>query len=381
MEQYKPPRLSCFEGARNDLCALSEVASCEFVLVVANETTLEASGASDAVATFLAQHKHIWLSGFRSNAQLDALQRYAHVVKDAPISSVVAVGGGTAIDIAKILRASLQWGRDPSDLSHGIGLGSARPVRLIAMPTTAGSGSEATSFAVMYSGVHKLSIDHPSLLPDVAIIDPDLTASVSPLQAASSGLDALCQSIESLWSCQATEASIQIATRACQICWGNIVSNVYAPSRHTRAAMCEASHLAGRAINVSRTTACHALSYGISASYGVPHGYAVAMFLSPVFDLNAAITVDTASAAVNASECRVRLAKLASTIGCNTIEEAAEAIKELCRKLRVPTRLRDVGVERSAVSSLLGSVDASRLRNNPRVLAGGDIANLLVSMW
>lgn len=200
---------------------------------------------------------------------------------------VIAVGGGTVMDAAKVLNAILASalpaaGLLAEDLSEVL----RRPVRpLLAIPTTAGTGAEATSFAVLYDGDKKHSIEHPALMPSDVLLVPDFTASVPPYQAACSGFDAFAQATESLWARGATDESRAYARKALRLC-RCLPDAVHAPTPLVRADMQQAAYWSGRAINISKTTAAHAFSYVLTAHYGVPHGHAVAMLLPAIIACN-----------------------------------------------------------------------------------------------
>src|SRR5262249_51347864 len=140
-----------------------------------------------------------------------------------------------------------------------------RGLPLVAIPTTAGSGSEATPFAVLYVGHVKHSIAGPAMLPDVAIVDPSLTDSMSPALTAVTGMDAFSQAVESYWCIHSTERSKAYARRAIALVLEHLEVAVTAPREENRRAMSKAAHLAGRAIAITKTTGAHALSYPLTS--------------------------------------------------------------------------------------------------------------------
>ena len=178
------------------------------------------------------------------------------------VDAFIAVGGGTTIDTAKLLNLAVVSGMPIKELLTQ----KTAPERLLpymAFPTTAGTGAEATRFAVCYDGDTKYSIDFEAIRPsDVALV-PEFTATLPAYQKASTNFDAYAQAVESLWARGATEESSGYANRALAL-----MSEGNWP---------EASYWAGRAIDISRTTAAHAFSYYLTSHYGIPHGHAVYM--------------------------------------------------------------------------------------------------------
>jgi len=185
--------------------------------------------------------------------------------------AIVTIGGGSVIDLGK------------SILYRSIEKNKKLPL-FIAVPTTAGSGSEATQFAVVYEGQNKVSWVNELLLPGVAVLDPELTYSLSPNQTAVSGMDVMAQAIESWWSLASGDASKLFASAAIQLWMQYFPDAVKDPTEELREKMQLAAYQAGKAINITRTTGPHALSYYLTANHQVPHGQAVSLFL-PLFFL------------------------------------------------------------------------------------------------
>ena len=178
------------------------------------------------------------------------------------VDAFIAVGGGTTIDTTKLLNLAIVSKVPVKDLL----ISKTAPEKLLpcmAFPTTAGTGAEATRFAVCYDGEEKYSIDFEVIRPsDVALV-PDFTATLPTYQKLSTNFDAYAQAVESLWAKGATDASKECANRALELMKANN--------------WLEASYWAGRAIDISRTTAAHAFSYYLTSHYGIPHGHAVYM--------------------------------------------------------------------------------------------------------
>jgi alcohol dehydrogenase class IV len=186
-----------------------------------------------------------------------------------PSQAVLAIGGGSVLDIAKAV------------IHHCIE--TLLPVPFFAAaPTTAGSGSEATHFAVVYKQGKKISLVHPDLMPKVVFLDPLLTYSLPAYQTAVSGIDVFAQAVESYWNKNVSEESKQFAVDSISTWKECFVKAVTGPDPVAREKMLLAAYLAGKAINITRTTGPHALSYYLTVNHGVPHGQAVALFL-PVF--------------------------------------------------------------------------------------------------
>ncbi|MCA9054538.1 MAG: phosphonoacetaldehyde reductase [Planctomycetaceae bacterium] len=336
-----------------------------------------ASGAETIVVRQLASHHTTWFDAFEPNPKFDDVLRGVAAIRGAPHDLIIAIGGGSAIDVAKLIRA-FAGSASPIDIVHGREPVGTSPIRLIAMPTTAGTGSEATQFAVVYVEGRKHSVDAPPLRPDVAIVDPDLTRSLPRRVAIASGLDAFCQAIESLWSVNASEASMHDAERAATLSWTNLPQLSSEPTDATLSALCEASHLAGRAINQTRTTAPHALSYTLTSQYGVPHGIAVAVTLASLLEFNAGVTDRDCADPRGPEAVRSRISRILTILGAATVSDACERIVVLLQRLDVPTTLREAGVKsREQLRVIVESVNLQRLSNNPRVATTESLLSIL----
>lgn len=196
-----------------------------------------------------------------ANPKVETVQALVNEVTE-PLNGFVAIGGGSTIDTVKLLNLAIVSKLFVRELLTQ----RDAPEQLLpclALPTTAGTGAEATRFAVCYDGEEKYSVDFEVLRPsDVAIV-PEFTDTLPAYQKASTNFDAYSQAVESLWAKGATEESKTYANRALEL----MKSNNWP----------EASYWAGRAIDISRTTAAHAFSYYLTSHYGIPHGHAVYM--------------------------------------------------------------------------------------------------------
>jgi alcohol dehydrogenase class IV len=153
----------------------------------------------------------------------------------------------------------------------------------VAIPTTAGTGSESTRFAVIYYEGKKQSITHESIIPNYAILEPSLLISLPLYQKKCTMLDALCQGIESMWSVNSTDESMMYGKIAVDMIMHHYHGYLEDNDLNDAAAIMLAANYAGRAINIGQTTAPHAMSYKLTSMYGLPHGHAVALCLPEVW--------------------------------------------------------------------------------------------------
>ncbi|QVQ53031.1 phosphonoacetaldehyde reductase [Spiractinospora alimapuensis] len=367
-------------GAVDQLPRLVEELGGRRVLLVCGERSFAASGADTMLPELRRRAEVRRWSSFEPNTNATDLLAGLGIVEEFQPDTVVAVGGGSAMDMAKLLCA-FPDARDTEALHTAIRSGkptAPRGPRLVLVPTTSGSGSEATHFAVVYIGTDKYSIAAPGLLPDVTVLDPALTLSGSPYQRATSGIDAVSQAVESLWAVGGTAESRGFARRALRVLLPAIEGFVHTPDTGNARAMAVGSHLAGRAINVSKTTAAHALSYGLTKGYGVSHGHAVALTLGRFVEAHANAVDADLQPAVDVERHRDAMSRVLDALGAADGAEARRRFTELGERLGLSMRLDEVGADsEERVRALTASVNTERLGNNPvRFSAEGLVALL-----
>ena len=348
------------------------------LFLVVDEPAWQASGAKEALEPQFRQRATTWFTDFELNPKLEDVERGIEAYRECQPDLVIALGGGTAIDLAKLIGSLAVQAASARDIATGRASIESTGKSLMAIPTTAGTGSEATHFAVVYVDGEKYSVAHPSLLPRYAVVDSRLTASLPKRITAATGLDAFCQAIESMWSVAATEESMRYATDAVRLAFGNLVTATNSPTPETREAMSRASHLAGKAINITKTTAPHALSYALTSRHGVPHGMAVAITLTSMLAFNAEVTDEDCNDPRGADAVRDRIARILSGLGTDNIEDASASIKSLLTQINCPTTFDSVGIQTSdELKYIVDSVNAERLSNNPRRASQSQLFHLL----
>jgi len=214
-------------------------------------------------------------SNFLPNPDIDELREGLALAEKYRPDVIIGIGGGSVLDMAKLLAALLDNPAKSQDLFVEGSSFDNRKVALALVPTTAGSGAESTHFAVLYRKGVKYSVTGRALIANHITLDPELLKTGLADQLAASGLDALSQCIESLWSRRSTSSSFRYAEEALELLAQNLVPFVGGEADRARQ-MQWASHLSGQAINISRTTGPHALSYYLTSEHRVPHGIAAA---------------------------------------------------------------------------------------------------------
>lgn len=369
------------DGSITELPALVRELGATRVLLVCGRRSFEASGASRVLPALEDVSSVTRWSDFHPNTDAQDLAGGLRILADCEPDLVVAVGGGTAMDLAKLLVAYA--GLPAEELAATIRRGepiTSRRVGLVLVPTTSGSGSEATHFAVVYVGVDKFSIAGPALHADAVVLDPQLSLSGSPYQRATSGIDAIAQAIESLWASAADDTSRGSARRALDLLLPAIVPYVRTPVPAPLVArdMTLGAHLAGRAIDISRTTAPHALSYGLTKHYGLPHGHAVGLTLGACIAMHAAAGPDDLLEHVDPSAHAAAMVTILDRLGAEDAESAHRRFDHLMEQVGLTPGLEQHGVVTGEQrAELARGVNIERLGNNPVAFDTAGLEDLL----
>lgn len=355
-------------GSLNQLDLVLNQFKAERIFLVTGKKSFVESGAKELLVEVLAKKTVHQFSDFQTNPDLKDIKNGIAEFKNFAPDIVIAIGGGTAIDVAKAINILAANSGDPQVYIIGENkiTESGRP--LVAVPTTSGSGSEATHFAVVYVDGIKYSLAHQNILPTVAIVDPRLTFNLSAKQTAVSGADALCQAIESYWAVGATDESKSCAKQALRLALDNLEAVVTNPTEMARTAMSEAAHLAGKAINISKTTASHALSYPLTTHLGLPHGQAVALTLPLVLRYNSQVQGGRA------------IDELVKICGVETVEQMAGKLEVLFQAIGFSLNLRDFKLTLADIETFLDEASLERMNNNPRKITQADAQNILSSL-
>ena len=232
------------------------------------------------IKDFFDSFPHVEFSEFTPNPLYEQVVRGVDVFNRNSCNLIVAVGGGSTIDVAKCIKLFCNM---DSKINYLQQERKDTGVTLIAVPTTAGTGSESTRHAVIYYNGIKQSIAHTSIVPDIAVLEPTVLKTLPVYQKKCTMLDALCQAIESWWSINSTEESKEFSKLAIDYIVKYWRDYIETGSEEAATRIMEAANYAGRAINITATTAAHAMSYKITSMYNLPHGHAVAVCMTEVW--------------------------------------------------------------------------------------------------
>lgn len=267
---------------------------------------------------------------------------------------IISYGGGTVIDVSKLLSISNNFDFFSRVFNNDKIKDS---INHLCIPTTFGSGSESTSFAVLYKNKMKHSIQSPFITPDFIILNYKYTLNLNGKFSFCSILDSFCQSIESLWSVNNTQLSSKYALESIRLIYG-VLNNINTLTDRDRSNLLIASNLSGKAINITKTTGPHAFSYYLTINHGICHGEAVSIMFEKFIELN----FDYISS-YNQKE-------LLKILNVSNKKSFIKFFFDFKNKIGFKSSLKDV--ENLNLVEYSNSINLDRLKNNPVKIIPGD---------
>ena len=294
--------------------------------------------------------------------------------RTADPTCIVGIGGGSALDLAKLLAAFVRNDQRVED-TFGIGLLASRNCHLVCIPSTSGTGSEVSPNAILLDEAAQLKkgVISPHLVPDAAFIDPTLTHSVPPAVTAYTGLDALTHLIEAYTNRFAHPLVDLYALEGIALCARFLARAVQNPNdAEAREAMSRASLYGGLCLGPVNTAAVHALAYPLGGEFHLPHGLSNAVLLPAVFRFNVQASPERHADVARALGATTQATALATALA------GATQLEQLTRECRVDTNLSRHGIDRSSIPHLATTAMTVQrlLRNNPRDITQADAESI-----
>jgi alcohol dehydrogenase class IV len=401
---YAPGRITFGWGRRAELASIVAQHG-QRAFVVSGSRTLEASGQLgeliDQVRSGGGDCEHVTtISHEPEVADVDSLVADLVGRRAGVGDCLVAIGGGSAIDLAKAA-AALTTNRDSStvkDYLEGVGAGltiEASPIPLIAMPTTAGTGTEATKNAVIssYDPAFKKSLRSPLMIPDAVLIDPELSVGLSSETTAYTGMDAITQLLESLISNRAQPIPQTLCLQGLALAISAIAEAVEnGSSRPAREAMAHAALLSGLALANSGLGMAHGVAAALGVHAKVPHGLACAVMLPVALQANREVALPQLAQAGRTMKQAIlestladsESRQLAQNSSVDHDDEAAgfaiQIVQSQCHRIGIPTTLTQLGVTAEQLSAIVASSRGNSMSGNPRKLSDDELTAILRTM-
>lgn len=320
---------------------------------------------------------HVMFSDFTPNPLYEQVCKGIDLFQITKCDTIVAVGGGSAIDVAKCIKLAVlaEEGKDsviPPLVSKRLPIDGSK-IPFIAIPTTAGTGSESTHNAVMYYEEAKQTVTNDGVLPDYAVLEPSVLKTLPLYQKKCTMMDAFCQGIESWWSVNSTEESYEYSRKTIELIMANWRKYIFENDDEAAKQIMLAANYGGRAINITQTTAAHAFSYKITSLYKLPHGHAVAVCLPEIWEYMLG-GMDKCIDVRGQEYLSGIFALISKAMGCESPEQAIAEFRQMMVDMELKNPVAENREEE--LNALSTSVNPVRLKNNPVELGHSVIYNL-----
>jgi len=357
-----PGSINKIEQILNEYCPKS-------IFLIRGKQSYIDSGAQKSLIPIFNKFKIVEFCSFSVNPKLDEARIGHDLLKKSKADLIIAVGGGSVIDMAKIIKYLCIL----ENLHHE----NKCIIPLVAVPTTAGTGSEVTKFAVIYVDGKKQSYESESLMPEKAIVDANLLTGQSKYQIAVSGIDALAQGIESYWSINSNSQSLNYSERAMKLIWYNLKSAIDGEPK-SKEKLAEGAFFSGKAINIAKTTGPHALSYALTTNFNLPHGHAVAVFLPSFFSYNMDVNDINCNDERGPEFVKGKIANIRNILGFKEQTDLESEFHSFFASINIETRLNLLNIRTSSILDILRNVNTERMNNNPRIYSYNDYQDFVL---
>lgn len=359
---YNPVKLIVGSNSIDDFVKITADSDLNIrkILILTGKKSLERSGRLDTILGQFKDKETFVYNNIPSNPEISELYDIKLETDKFNYDCIIAIGGGSVLDIGKCLAAFKNLKVDSYiQLKQGIINKEYQNyiinTPIIAVPTTAGTGSEVTCWATVWDKKNnkKYSVEDKRTYPRMAIIEPILTISLPIKLTASTALDALSHALEAYWSKKTNPIVRMYALKSIESIMQNLNNLLDDLSDlNLRTKIMQGSLYAGLAFSNTKTTACHSISYPLTAKYNISHGIATSITLASFLNIN--------------KEFIINKNDLLNAFDVRKISEVEDLIKDIFKKSKIPFRLRDYGVEKSDIDSIVqNSFTPGRMDNNP----------------
>jgi alcohol dehydrogenase class IV len=334
------------------------------ILLVTGKNSYKSCGAQSILEKILINYTFTRFFDFEENPKIEDVAVGVKIFNKINSDLIIAVGGGSVIDMAKLINF-FNKKKHPFINHFSSSLNKKEIVPFVAIPTTSGTGSEATHFAVVYSNKKKYSLANNLLLPSLVCIVPKFTYKINNYLTAVTAIDALSQAIESFWNVNSNEESLKYAQDSIRIIWEHLPKVLKENNKVDRDMISKASLLSGKAINITKTTAPHAFSYFLTYKLGIPHGHAVAITLPFFCRYNNEITLKTNNDKRGFKFVKKKIESISAILNIRS-EMLGTVLQKFLHKIELTIDFRELENFRVFVEEWKQNVNFERLKNNPR---------------
>lgn len=346
------------------------------IFLLCGQKSFSNSGAKDFISNNLKEKE---IKFFFKESEIPEINELIKIIDETRLfrpNLILAIGGGAVIDYAKIANV-VENKINLKDLIINYSYPFKKKyTKLAVVPTTAGSGAEVTSNAVIYVNKIKHSFESELLIPDIFFLIPEFLVSAPETIKASAGFDSIAQALESLVSQKSNEKSIEYAIKSLNISIKNYISFLKNPNLKNASEMSIAANLAGKAINISKTTLPHAVSYPFTALFNISHGHAVSLFFEKFFKFN----YDNLHKSEAKFDLKKRYEIIFKLFDVKNINEFNKIIYDFKTKAKLEDDLDKLNIDiKTHSEKITNGINFLRLKNNPVKIEQSEIYDIISS--
>ena len=365
-----------FSSSLNDLKKFLSNKIFNKIFIICGENSFKSSGADKLINEQLKNKKIQFYFKNHPYPEINELKKIISEIKIFSPDLIIAIGGGSVLDYAKIANALSNSVNIKDEITSSTYKLNNKLTKLVAIPTTAGSGAEVTSNAVIYIDNIKYSVEGDQIKPDFFFLIPELVIGASNKIKSSAAFDAIAQAIESIISKKSNEKSINFAEKSLKISLKHFENFLEKPNLENTSAMCFAANLAGEAINISKTTAPHAISYPFTSIYNISHGHAVSLTLNKFLKFNYQ-NISLANCKFNLKD---RFKILFSLTNTENILSLDKYLKDLKQKGQLEDNFDKLGIDiNKDYKKIISGINLKRIANNPVDLDSKQIEKIILN--
>ena len=346
------------------------------ILIICGENSFKKSGANKLLANLVInKNVEFYFKKFSHPNHIE-LKEIINQIKSFSPDLIIAIGGGSVLDYAKIANVLTKSEKLEEEIINSNYNAEKKFAKLVAIPTTAGSGAEVTPNAVIYVNKIKYSVEGEKLKPDFFFLIPELVIGATKKIKASAGFDAIAQAIESLISKKSNDVSVDFAKKSLDISLKYFLDYLNNPSNENTSAMCLAANLSGKAISISKTTAPHAVSYPFTSIYDISHGHAVSLTINKFLKFN----YQHLSSADCSFDLKNRFQIMFDITKSDNIDMFDKYLENLKNEAKLENNFFTLGIDiNNNYEKIISGVNILRLSNNPIKLNPNDLKKIIQS--
>ncbi len=345
------------------------------ILIITGKKSFNLSGAKKFLSHIINSNKVVFFFKKKSFPEIDEFLRLCKLCQKTKPQLIIGLGGGASIDYAKLTGVLYnQTKKLKKILKNSKKIKNLKKIKTVVIPSTAGSGAEETSFATLFIKNKKYSVAHKLIKPNDYILFPKLINSSSKYIKASSGMDTICQSTESLLSVNSTKKSAIYSIKSLKLALKNIKMFVGSKSLKKSHYMSLAANYSGKAINIAKTNGPHAVSYYFSTYHGISHGHAVSLTLNSFLNFNY-INIKKSRTKFSLRERYNKLFKLTKS---KNIDDLNKYYENLIKNLNLEINFNKLGINlKKELKKIVNETNLERLGNNPVDISKDNLIDII----